>query len=150
MGSTKRLNGLPNSIGQSYLSTLKYYHKGYMADLLNSIALKTKQYEIEVDILNDRVSPIDCQIKALIAWNDEFRELVKKVIEQEGFEENFIKEAKMRFQIRSRKGQNNIVKCEVLLIDRNDKSYITKKPIQDEVFEPAFEPFNFLDKRKYL
>lgn len=150
MGSTKRLNGLPNSIGQSYLSTLKYYHKGYMADWLNSLALKTKQFEIEVDILNDKVSPIECQIKALMAWNDEFRKLIKKVINQEGFEETFINEAKMKFQIRSKKGQNNIVKCEVLLKDINGKSYINKKPIQDEAFEPQFEPFSLIDKRRYL
>ena len=121
-----------------------------MADWLNSVALKTKQFEIEVDILTDKVSPSQCQIKALTAWNDEFRELIKKVIGQEGFEETFIKEAKMKFPIRSRKGQNNIVKCEVTLKDINDKIYINKKPIQDEAFEPAFEPFSLIDKRRYL
>ena len=56
----------------------------------------------------------------------------------------------MKFQIRSRKGQNNIVKCEVTLKDINDKIYINKKPIQDEAFEPAFEPFSLIDKRRYL
>ena len=150
MGSTKRLNGLPHSIGHSYLSAWKYYDKGYMADWLNSIALKTKQFEIEVDILNNKVSPIECQVNALTAWNDEFRKLIKKVIEQEGFEETFIKEAKMKFQTRSRKGQNNIVKCEVFLKDGNGKSYVNKKPIQDEALEPPFDPFSLIDKRRYL
>ena len=150
MASIKRLNSLPNSIGQSYLSTSKYYDKGYMADWLNSVALKTKQFEIEVDIINDKITPLECQSKALIAWNDEFRKLIKKVIKQEGFDESFIEEAKMQFQIRSRKGQNNIVICEVILKDKNGKLYKNKKPIQDEAFEPAFEPFSIIDKRIYL
>ena len=118
--------------------------------MVNSIALKTKQFEIEVDIINDKISPPECQSKALTAWNDEFRILIKKVIEQEGFDESFIKEAKMMLQIRSRKGQNNIVLCEVLLKDENGKSYKNKKPIQDEAFEPPFEPFSIIDKRRYL
>ncbi len=81
MASTKRLNGLPNNIGDSYLSTLKYYYKAYMADWLNSVALKTKEYDISIDILNDTVTPEKCQIKALIAWDSEFRTMIKRVVE---------------------------------------------------------------------
>jgi hypothetical protein len=148
MPSTKRLNGLPNSIGQSYLSTLKYYHKGYMADWLSSVALQTKQFEIEIDIFSDIVTPNNCQIKALIAWNCEFRELIKKVLTKEGFEENFITEAKMKFQIRSRKGQNNIIKCEVLLKDKNGKLYSNKNPIEEQAYENPFNPFGLLNRQK--
>ena len=147
MPSTKRLNGLPNSIGQSYLSTLKYYHKGYMADWLNSVALQTKQFEIEIDIFSDLVTPNDCQLKALVAWNQEFRELIKKVIEKEGFEETFIREAKMKFLIRSREGQNNIIKCQVTLKDKNDKLYTNKNPIEEEAYETPFTPFELLDRQ---
>lgn len=149
MPSTKRLNGLPNSIGESYLSTLKYYHKGYMADWLNSVGLKTKEFDISIDIFNDKVRPTNCHIKPLIAWNDEFRSLIKKVLQKEGFELNFISQAIMKFQIRSRKGQNNIISCKVELTDIKGKTYSNKKPIKEEAYEDPFEPFSIIDKRRY-
>ena len=121
-----------------------------MADWLNSIALKTKQFDIEIDIFNDKVSPTECHVQALVAWNTEFKELIKKVLEQEGFDENFIKKAKMIFQIRGRRGQNNLVKCKVILEDTNGKIYKNRKLIQEEVFEIPFEPFALIDKRRYI
>lgn len=149
MASIKRLNGLPNNIGQSYLSTLKYYHKGYMSDWLNSIALKTKEFDIEIDILNDKVTPLKCQTKALMIWNDEFRNLIIKVLKNEGFENNHIVKAIMKFQIRSRKGQTNSINCNVLLEDKNGKIYSNRKPILDQAYEKPFEPFSIFDKRRY-
>lgn len=103
---------------------------------------------MDIDIFNDIVTPNNCQTKALIVWNEEFRELIRKVIEKEGFEENFIKEAKMRFQIRSRKGQNNIIRCEVLLKDKNGKLYSNKNPIEEQAYETPFKPFGLLNRQK--
>lgn len=150
MPRTKRLNGLPSSIGQSYLSTSKYYAKGYMADWLNSIALKTGHYDIEIDIIRDKTTPRLCRKQALVAWNSEFRNLISKVLQNEGFEQGFIREAIMKFHIRSRKGQNNLIKCKVVLKDENGRVYQNKKPIQDEAYEAPFEPFSILDRRRYL
>lgn len=55
----------------------------------------------------------------------------------------------MHFQIRSRKGQRNIVNCTVVLRDENENIYTNKKPIKEEVYEKPFEPFSFIDKRRY-
>jgi len=55
----------------------------------------------------------------------------------------------MKFQIRSRKGQNNVISCEVELTDIEGKTYTNKKPISEEAYEDPFEPFNIIDKRRY-
>ncbi len=121
-----------------------------MADWINSIALKTKEFEITIDILNDKVRPPSCQIRPLIAWNQEFRSFINKALEKEGFDLGFIIQARMNFKVRSRKGQNNMVICTVELEDINGKVYTNKNPIREEAYEKPFEPYGIFDKRRYF
>lgn len=140
MPSTKKLNGLPNSIGESYLSTSKYYLKGYMADWLNSIAIKTNQYDINIDIITDSITPENCDHPALLAWNENFRSYIQRMLIQEGFVEEFITKAIMEFKILGEEGSNNFIHCTVTLEDENGKIYQNKKPIIDEAHKKPFDP----------
>ena len=90
--------------------------------------------------MNEKVTNINSVVGLgdLKLGDDEFRELIKKVVEKEGFEENFISEAKMRFQVRSRRGQNNMIKCTVLLKDKNGKLYSNKNPIEEQAYGTLF------------
>jgi len=150
MGKTRNLNGIPESLAASYLSTLKYYRKGYMADWLNSVASKMKIYDIKIDLLNDSIHPKECQIKPLLAWNENLRDIIYKTLINNKFEPNFINRAELKFEIRSKKSiPNNIVNCYPELEDKNGKIYSLTEPYSEQAYERLFNPFKVTDPRYY-
>ena len=109
-----------------------------------------KIYDIKIDVLNDNVEPKICQAKPLIIWNKDLREIIYKILDENGFERNFIIRAELRFEIRSNKSiKNNIVKCYPEIEDKNGKIYKLTNPIIEQAYENIFNPFSIFDLRYY-
>ena len=70
MPSTKLLRGLPVSLIESYMGTLCYYKKGYMADWLYNGMLELEIDEVIIDVLKETIFPDEISIIP-IDWNDE-------------------------------------------------------------------------------
>lgn len=146
MAKTKNLNGLPNNLAKSYLSTLGYYDGGYMADWINYIARKKNVSEIEIDILNKKVTPTEVNIQPLIADLEKLKNIIQAELKSCGFEMSFITIAKMRFEIPFNSPNTNpIVYCYPFLEDENGKIYKPKNRIVEVAYEVNFNPIKKLD-----
>ncbi len=144
MGKNKNLNGLPGNLALSYLSTLRYYNDGYMADWLNFIAHEKNIKEINIDILNNKIEPEMADIKPLKAYLNDLRKIIEKELLSNGFEINFIKHAKLEFQIPIDDSEfRNTVYCNPILEDINGKIYKTKKRIVEIAYEDNFNPLKY-------
>jgi hypothetical protein len=139
MAKTKNLNGIPNNLAKSYLSTYGYYQGGYMADWINYIAREKNISEIEIDILNKKVTPKEANIKPLISDLEKLKNIIKIELKNCGFEISFIKIAKMRFEIPlNTPNINPIVYCYPHLEDENGKIYKPKNRIVEVAYEVNF------------
>ena len=145
MPKLKNLNGLPNNLAASYLSTLGYYHGGYMADWINYIARNKNIGKITVDILNKKVEPKEAQIKPLLAHLDKLKGIIYKELENNGFEKSFVTKAVLEFEIPI-ESKVRTVNCYPRLIDKNGKMYDLKNGITELAYETEFNP---IQKLKY-
>jgi hypothetical protein len=135
MGKKKNLTGLPNSLEQRYFSTMFYYQSGYMADWIWNAAKKYGVTEIEIDILNDTVTPSALQIKPIIAQLESLRETIQKTLLSNGFEMNFITDAKFHIKILSSNSRD--FTCIPKVTDRDNKIY-TGKTYTETAMEDQF------------
>ncbi|UKM66187.1 hypothetical protein GSB9_02766 [Flavobacteriaceae bacterium GSB9] len=141
MGKTRNLNGIPGNLALSYLSTLGYYDGGYMADWLNFIARDKNVKEIEIDILNNGISPEETDIKPLKADLKKLRGILERELSNNGFKMDFIKKAVMKFEIPIDNPRfKNTVYCYPFIEDENGKIYKPKKRIIETAYEVDFNP----------
>jgi len=141
MGKMRNRNGIPGNLALSYLSTLGYYNGGYMADWVNYIAREKKIKDIEIDILNTKTEPIETDIEPLKADLSKLREILKKELNHNGFEADFIKSAIMRFEIPMESPRfRNTVYCNSFIEDMDGKIYKPKKRIIETAYEVDFNP----------
>lgn len=80
MGKIRNLNGLPNSLVESYFSTLGYYHKGYMADRVYYAAREKNLLNLEINILKETVFPERLNIKALSYRLNSLKDTIEKTL----------------------------------------------------------------------
>ncbi|UWX55746.1 hypothetical protein NYZ99_04800 [Maribacter litopenaei] len=145
MGKTRNLNGIPGNLALSYLSTLGYYDGGYMADWLNYIARDKNVKEIEIDILNSGIEPVETDIRPLKADLKKLRGILEKELSNNGFEMDFIKKAVMKFEIPIDNPRfKNTVYCYPFIEDENGKIYKPKKRIIETAYEVDFNPIKKL------
>lgn len=141
MGKRRNLNGTPGNLALSYLSSLGYYDGGYMADWLNFIARDKKIKEIEIDILYNKITPLEADSKPLKVHLKKLRGILKKELLNNGFETNFIKKAIMKFEIPIDNPRiNDLVYCYPYIEDENEKVYRPKKKITQIAYEVNFNP----------
>ncbi len=141
MGKTRNLKGIPGNLALSYLSTLRYFDGGYMADWLNYIARDKNVKEIEIDILNSRIQPEETAIEPLKAELKKLRRILEKELSNNGFKMNFIKKAVMKFEIPIDNPRfKNTVYCYPFIEDENGKIYKPKKPIIETASQLDFNP----------
>jgi hypothetical protein len=145
MAKSRNLNGLPGNLALSYLSALGYYHCGYMSDWINYVARKHNLKEVEIDILNQKVRPEIAEIKPLIYGLKKLNLIISTKLEENDFEQNFIKKAIMNFKIPidSPKFKNTIY-CFPFLEDENGKEYKPKKRLIASVYQADFNPKRIL------
>ncbi len=144
MRKNKNLNGIPGNLALSYLSTLRYYNGGYMADWLNFVAHEKNIKNITIDILNNKIEPEGADIKPLKAYLNDLRKIIEKELLSNGFKITFIKRAVLEFQIPIDDFKfRNTVYCNPVLEDVNGKIYKTKKQIVEIAYENDFNPLQY-------
>ena len=141
MGKTRNLNGIPGNLALSYLSQLGYHNGGYMADWVNYIAHDKMIDVIEIDILNSKIEPLETDIQPLKSYLSKLREILKKELNSNGFELDFIKKAVLRFEIPIDNPRiKSTVFCYPFIEDCNGKIYKPKKRIIETAYEIDFNP----------
>jgi hypothetical protein len=120
----RTLNGLPNSLEQRYFSTLFYYSKGYMADWIWNAADRLGVSEIEIDILNDAVTPRELEMHPIVAQLKDLRETIRKTLLSNQFPEDYITEA--RFAITIPEKGSRWFTCIPTIKDKDGKKYVGK------------------------
>jgi hypothetical protein len=143
MPSTKLLCGLPRSLIDSYMSTLCYYKKGYMADWLYNGMIELEINDVIIDVLDETIFPNEMSIIPLMLNIPRLKAIIQRTLLSNGFDSGYIKSAKLFI-----KNHKTIVKhllCRAEAIDINDKVYLSKEIIE-KVYE---EPFSIKDKSSY-
>lgn len=135
MGKIRNLNGLPNNLAKSYLSTLYYYDGGYMGDWIYYLAIKYDCKEIVIDILNKSIEPKVTEVKPLILFIDYQQEIIEREVSTNGFGQGFIRKAELRFQIQPEEtNPDPVVCCYPRLEDDNGRVYTSEHPIIERVY----------------
>lgn len=143
MPSTKLLRGLPVSLIESYMSTLCYYKKGYMADWLYNGMIELEIDEVTIDVLNETIFPYEISILPLKLNVPRLKGIIERILLSNGFDDGYIKSAKLIIKIH--KDINRHLLCKTEAIDINKKVYVSK-----EMIEKAYEePFSIKDKSSY-
>lgn len=141
MPNKKNLNGIPGNIADQYFSTMNYFDGGYMPCWLYYIANKQKITEIEIDILKDEIYPKEAKIKPLLFPLYKLRRIIQTQLKNSGFEEKFITNAKLKFEINL---NSKLVYCNPYIEDVEGNIYTCKKTIYESVY-----PINNLFKGNY-
>lgn len=143
MPSTKLLKGLPVSLIESYMSTLCYYKKGYMANWLYNGMIELKIDKVIIDVLNETIFPNEISIIPLNLNVPRLKGIIQRTLSSNGFDDNYIKSAKLF--IKMHKTINKHLLCRAEIIDINNKIYASK-----EMLEKAYEEsFSIKDKSSY-
>ena len=121
MGKRKNINGLPNNLIQQYFSTLFYWNDGYMADWIWNASTEKGINEIEIDILNQIVSPTSINIKQITTYLDRLKNTIDKELINNGFQTDFIVFAKFDIFISSRYKIQRLLTCTATLIDKEQR-----------------------------
>lgn len=141
MGKRRNLNGLPNSLVESYLSTLMYFDKGYMACWIWKLASELKITELEIDIINETTTPAEIKSKPIIAYLDQLRDTISKTLISNEFDSNFIVKAKFKVWITKQDAAIRQISCQGIVEDIDGRVYEgkvyneTAYPIADSLFE---------------
>jgi len=140
MAKKKNLNGLPNNLKQQYFSTLFYYDKGYMADWIWNVAKEKNVSDIQIDIINETVTPKDLQIQPLTTQLIRLQQTIKKELVNNGFADDFIVKAKFEIYITPENREQKMFGVFVTLEDKDGKIY-RSKPYAEMAYETDFQVF---------
>jgi len=140
MAKKKNLNGLPNNLKQQYFSTLFYYDKGYMADWIWNAAKEKNVSDIQIDIINETVTPKDLQIQPLTTQLIRLQQTIKKELVNNGFADDFIVKAKFEIYISPENREEKMFGVFVTLEDKDGKIY-RSKPYAEMAYETDFQVF---------
>ena len=130
---TKVLKGLSYNLAQSYFSTLCYYEKGYMSYWIVNSANDLGIDKIEIDILDNLISPDKLNIRPLLIYLDNLTQIIDKILESNELPKDFITEAKFKISINEKRE----VICENYVKGDNNKIFKTKDFIEQsyEIFD---------------
>lgn len=143
MPRTKLLCGLPRSLIDSYMSTLCYYKKVYMADWLYNGMIELAIDDVIIDVLDETIFPNEMSIIPLKLNISRLKGIIQRTLLSNGFDAGYIKSAKL--YIKNNKTMFKYLLCRAEVIDINDKIYLSK-----EILEKAYEEsFSIKDKSSY-
>jgi hypothetical protein len=126
MAKRRNLNGIPNILTQSYFSNECYYDKGFMADWIILMARSNSIRELEIDIFNERIKPIEFQIKPLLYFLPKMRGIINKTLESTGFEKGFITEAVFDIYVSQKYRALRLLTCQCTIQDKDGHKYVGK------------------------
>jgi hypothetical protein len=138
MPSKKKLFGVPNDLIDSYFATDKYCVRWYMADWLWNAARVLKCPDVTLDIINQTHIPTEFNFHPFTYELAFLKQIVERNLIQNGFDKDFIIEAKIKVSIRP---DSKKMTCSSWLIDRDNFKYETN-PVVRESYEDDFDPFD--------
>lgn len=139
MPSTRLLNGLPHNLIQSYMSTLCYHKKGYMADWIYNGTKLLAVNEVVIDIMNDNITPNEMNIMPLLFYVRPLKDIISNTLTANKFDTNFITSAHIYIEVKD--FDSRTIYCRTEVMDINGKLY-TSKITEEKVYEPFFDVFN--------
>jgi len=134
MPKRKNLNGLPYNLAQQYFSSLFYWDCGYTADWIWCATNEKDINEVEIDILNRTVTPKELEIEPITHYLYRLQETIKKVLEGNGFPNDFVVTAKLEFAVCRQDKLHRSVRCVATLSDKEGRVY-QSKPYVEKSFE---------------
>ena len=141
MVKKKNLNGLPNNLIQQYFSTVFYYGEGYMADWILNAANEKNVSDVQIDIINQTVTPQDLQIRPITAQLSSLQRTIKNELANNGFSVDFIVKAKFEIYISPESRIQKFFSCLATLEDKDGKVY-KSKPYTEMAYGETFQVFN--------
>jgi hypothetical protein len=137
MPKRRNLNGLPHNLTKSYFGTLRYDGGGYMADWLLKSAQPLNVREVTLDILTASIEPKQVEKPPLLYHLSELQKILRNELHKNGFQEDFIVEAKIRVEIPNSNIYSRTLYCYPILIDKEGRKYETRR-----IIETAYETFD--------
>lgn len=95
-----------------------------MADWIWNTAERGGISKIEIDILNDKVSPRELQITPIVTQLIDLRQTIQKTLSVNNFPEDFIVEAKFTIDIQKKDGR--WFTCVPTVKDKDGREYLGK------------------------
>ena len=126
MAKRKNLNGLPNTLEQRYFSTLFHWTRGYMADWIWNAAVEKNIMDVEIDILNECVTPAILQIKPITGQLHRLRENMQDALNSNDLPPDFITEAKFIIFISQKHIASRLLTCQGIITDKEGRKYVGK------------------------
>ncbi|WP_157593288.1 hypothetical protein [Rufibacter tibetensis] len=114
-----------------------------MADWIWCAATEKGINELSLDLFTGTVNPLDLDIKPITIWFQRLRETISRTLESEGFENDFITEAKFDIFISKKFREQKLLTCTATLKDKEGREYIgrtyTEQAYEDNlhVFKPT-------------
>ena len=105
MPKRKNLNGIPHNITKSFFGTEYYYNGGYMADWIANVAKKLSLQKVSLNILTGTFSPEQLNIRPLSINAARLKSIIEKELKQNGFDSDFIADAKIDFEFPDKNGK---------------------------------------------
>ena len=137
MSKTDKIRGLPHDLLMSYLGTVNYFHCGYMIDWLLSVSYYSHCSEIEIDIINESVTPEHARIKPLIVYLPYLKSTISKFLLSNKFDLDFITKGVLIFKI-----ENQLITCNSFVMDKNGVKFGVKKAIIESGRLISIKEFN--------
>ena len=139
MPKRRALNGLPHNLTKSYFGTLRYYGSGYMADWLINTAHKFNVNVVTLDILQTSITPKEIEKYPLIFHLRDIQNIIKNELHKNGFQDDFIVEAKIRVEIPDTNLYSRTLYCYPILTDKEGRRYESGRIIEI-AWETRFDP----------
>ena len=141
MPKWRRLKAIPHNITQSFFGTERFYSCGYMGDWLLHAARKRGLTKASLNVLTATFEPAELNIYPLTFNAESLKGIIHKELIANGFETDFITEARIDFQFLNPNIYWVGIYCFLLLIDKNGRRYEPGRIIA-EGLEPYFDPFD--------
>jgi hypothetical protein len=126
MGKWRNLKGLPNSLVESYFSSMMYFDNGYMACWIWKKANELDISELEIDILNRTTKPAVLEATPITAYLSDLQLIINRTLASNNFESGFIKKAKLKVWIAKDDAVRNQVSCQGIVEDIKGRDYAGK------------------------
>ena len=144
MPRRNNLNGIPHNITKSFFGTERYWSCGYMGDWLLKAARRLKLKEASLNVLDATFYPEQLNLHPLTVNAKTLKTIIDKELLANGFDTDFIVEAKINFQFPDPNIYRTTIYCFPYLVDKEGKIYKTQRIIE-EGLEDDFDPFDELN-----
>ena len=150
---SKRLNGLPHNIADSFFSSLRYYmvderQRGYMADWVINTARTFDVREITLDVKHHRITPEKMNIAALRRNLRTADFVIDSELKANGFDSDFISEAEMIIKLDDSSFKTRFFYCNTIVVDKDGGRYEDSLPVSatEKPFDVSPPSNSFVEK----